>query len=565
LIKSLTAVTSQLATRKGTRNVQVLLQLTGAFLLLTLAFTAGFHYLMEREGRHYSWITGLYWTMVVMSTLGFGDITFVGDLGRFFSVVVLLSGTIFMLILLPFTFIQFFFLPWMEAQAAARAPRSLPATTEGHVVLTNLGPIETSLIRKLKQSDVPYVVIVPELPDALQLHDQGYRVMLGPLDDPETYRQARASRAALVATTQSDTTNTNVAFTVREISEGVPIVATASRSASVDILALAGCNRVIQLAEMLGRLLARRVLGRDAKSHVVGEFDDLLIAEAVAAGTPMVGRTLREIRLREHANASVIGVWNRGRFESAGPDTVVQPTSVLLLAGSREQLDDYDGLFCIYRNTEKPVVVIGGGRVGRSVARALKEQGIESRIVERNPDEVRDGATYVVGDAAEYAVLYEAGIEESSSVVVTTSDDDMNVYLTIYCRKLRPDIQILGRATQERNISTLHRAGADFVLSYASTGANVVFNLLQRMDTLLLAEGLNVSRLPMPPAMAGRSLMELAVRQKTGCNVIAVSRDGGLEVNPDAARPLPASGEVYVVGDAESEERFLERFPPARA
>ncbi|WP_390625354.1 NAD-binding protein [Paludisphaera soli] len=103
------------------------------------------------------------------------------------------------------------------------------------------------------------------------------------------------------------------------------------------------------------------------------------------------------MRLREHANASVIGVWNRGRFESAGPETKIQAATILLLAGSRAQLDDYDALFCIHRSSDKPVVIIGGGRVGRSVARALKEQGMDSRIVERNSNEVRESATYVVG------------------------------------------------------------------------------------------------------------------------------------------------------------------------
>ena len=58
-----------------------------------------------------------------MSTLGFGDITFHTDLGRIFSIVVLISGMIFLLILLPFTFIEFFYAPWMNAQAATRAPR----------------------------------------------------------------------------------------------------------------------------------------------------------------------------------------------------------------------------------------------------------------------------------------------------------------------------------------------------------------------------------------------------------------------------------------------------------
>jgi Trk K+ transport system NAD-binding subunit len=559
-MKSLVAtLITYFSNRKARRNIRVVLNLLLVFALLVLVFSICFHDIMALEGQHYSWITGLYWTLVVMSTLGFGDITFSSDLGRLFSVVVLLSGTVFMLILLPFTFIQFFFIPWMDAQAAARAPRSLPPSTKGHVVLTNPGPIETSLIRRLQQSHIPYVLLVPDLPDALQLFDQGFHVMLGDLDDPDTYRRVQVAQAALVASTLADTANTNVAFTVREISESVPIVATASKTASVDILQLAGCNRVLQLAEMLGQLLARRVLGRDAKSHVVGELGDLLIAEAVAAGTPLVGRTLRQIRLRDHANVNVIGVWNRGHFENAGPDTRIQPTSILLLAGSRAQLDDYDALFCIYRNTPAPILILGGGRVGRAVATTLKSQGTDSRIIEKNPSEIR--GSDVLGDAAELEVLQHAGIQSSPSVVVTTSDDDMNVYLTIYCRRLRPDIQIIARATQERNISTLHRAGADFVLSYASMGASTIFNLLKRMDTLLLAEGLNVVRLPVPPALANRSLADSAVRAETGCNVIAVSHDGRLEINPDASQPLPPDAELYLVGNTDSESRFLARYP----
>ncbi|HPY21092.1 MAG TPA: ion channel, partial [Polyangiaceae bacterium] len=39
-------------------------------------FTVLFHVLMVYEGKAHSWVTGLYWTLTVMSTLGFGDITF---------------------------------------------------------------------------------------------------------------------------------------------------------------------------------------------------------------------------------------------------------------------------------------------------------------------------------------------------------------------------------------------------------------------------------------------------------------------------------------------------------
>lgn len=556
-MKSLPLILSFLTSPSRRRNLLILVRLVLAFAAMVVIFSVLFHYLMQYEGRQFSWVTGAYWTLTVMSTLGFGDITFESDAGRIFSVIVLLSGTISMLVVLPFMFIQFFYVPWLEAQAAARAPRKLPDSTSKHVILTGLGPVEQALIRRLNRSHLPYVLLVPELPEALRLHDEGYQVMLGEIDDPETYANAQVKQAALVVALQKDTTNANMAFTVREISESVSIVASATAEASIDILELAGCNQVLQLSEMLGQALARHILGRDAKSRVIGYFGDLLVAEAAVSGTPMVGRTLREIRLGDHAKVTVIGIWDRGKFSIALPDSALTTTSVLVLAGSGEQLEEYDSLFCIYSDTNAPVVILGGGRVGRATARELSLQGVPYRIVERLPERAGDPEHYVIGDAAELDVLQRAGIMESPSVVITTHDDDMNVYLAIYCRRLRPEIQIVGRANQDRNASTLHRAGVDFVMSYASTGANVIFNLLQHGKILLLAEGLDIIRLPIPKTLVGQSLAESHLRQTTGCNVVAVVRDGKVHVNPDPHQPLPAGGELIVIGDAESETRFF--------
>lgn len=553
-------LTAYLANQEQRRSLKLLGWLVLMFLVLLFVFTLMFHYLMALEGQSHSWPTSIYWTLVTMSTLGFGDITFKSDVGRMFSLLVLLSGTLFMLVLLPFTVIQFLFIPMMEAHKAARAPTSLPEETRGHVLLTNLGAVEEALIRMLDQSHIEYAVLVEELREALALHDRGFQVMLGQLDDQETYRAARVDQAALVATTLSDTRNTNVAFTVRELCARVPVVATAISTASIDILELAGATRVLQMGDSLGRALARRVLGgRDAKSHEIGRFGDLLIAEAAAKGTPLVGRTLRDINLRSHANVNVIGVWERGHFYIAGPETTINESSVLVLAGTRDQLEQFDALFCIYKASTAPVLIVGAGQVGNGAAAALDEQGIEYRVVERQHMRNRDPSRYVIGDAADLEILKAAGIDHCSSVLVTTHDDDMNVFLTLYCRKLRPDVQILARSNVERNVSTLHRAGADFVLSYASIGATVLFNLLKHADVLLMAEGLHAFRLPTPRSLRGRSLAETSIRV-TGCNVIAVFHDGVMDSNPDPKRELPAGSELLLIGDAESERRFHEAF-----
>jgi Trk K+ transport system NAD-binding subunit len=446
----------------------------------------------------------------------------------------------------------------MESQAAARAPRQVSPKVKNHVILTGLGNIEKTLIRMLQRAKITYVLLVGDLTEALKIHDEGYAVMVGAIDDPTSYELARCQEAALVVGLQRDTTNTNIAFTAREIAAHVPVVVSASSAASVDILQLAGATEVLQLGEILGQALARRILGRDAQAHVVGRFGELLIAEASMARTPLVGRTLKDIRLGAHARVNVVGVWDRGKFALAGPDTLVESSSVLLLAGSQAELDEYNSLFCVYGIKDHGAIIIGGGRVGRAVARELKTQGIACKIIERNPERVRDPADYVVGDAAELEVLERAGIQDCSSVVITTHDDDINIYLAIYGRKLRPEVQILARANQDRNVSTLHRAGADFVMSYASTGASHLFNLLKRAELLLLADGLDLFRVVVPPWLVGKSLAQSKFRQATGCNVVAVRTvDGAFQANPDPQRPLLAEDQLIVVGDAEAEERFF--------
>ena len=562
-MKTLGLMLSSLSAPLRRWNVRVVLWLVVALVVMVAVYSVAFHQLMALEGRSFSWPTSVYWTLTVMSTLGFGDITFKTDAGRIFSMVVLGTGALFILVLLPFAFIQFIFMPWMAQREAARAPRQVPEDVSGHIVLTKLDAVADALIRRARRAGIPYVLIVPNLNEALRLHDQGYSVMVGELDDPATYRAARVDQAALVASTQRDTTSTNVAFTIRELNEVVPIAATASSAASVDILELAGCDKVLQLGQLLGHALARRILGGGLPSNVIGEFGDLRIAEADVRGTRLVGRKLGEVDLRQRCNVSVVGLWERGRFAAPTPQTLITDQTVLILAGSDEQLADFDELFMVERQLDGPVVILGGGRVGRAAADALDAAGVACTIVEQRPERVRSDRRYIEGDAAELEVLYRAGIKEASAALVTTHDDDMNVYLALYCRRLRPDMQIIARATLDRNVPTLHRAGADAVLSYASIGATAIWNILGHSHTLVVAEGLDVFRVPMPPALAGRSLVDSAIAARTGCNVVAVCDGDEVQTNPDPTQPLPADAELVVIGDEDSEREFLERFPAA--
>jgi len=208
-----------------------------------------------------------------------------------------------------------------------------------------------------------------------------------------------------------------------------------------------------------------------------------------------------------------------------------------------------------------PVLILGAGRVGRAAAEVLEERKIDYRIVENDERACRQDAHYILGSAADRDTLVRAGIHEAPTVIVTTHSDDLNIYLTIFCHRLRPELQIISRATLERNVSTLHRAGADMVMSYASMAASTILDVLRPNQLLLLEEGLEVFRAAVHPLLGGMSLRDTQIRDLTGCNVIAINSDGRATLNPDPAVRLRTGDELILIGTSEAEEAFVRRYP----
>ncbi|MBA3005801.1 MAG: NAD-binding protein [Proteobacteria bacterium] len=560
-------IPSQLAfftrNKKAKRDTFLLLRFFVILLFIITTYSILFHALMQLEGKEFSWITGFYWTLTVMSTLGFGDITFSTDIGLLFSMAVLLTGIVYLLVMLPFTFIQFFYAPWLEAQAKTRTPKELPEDTKNHIILTTLDPITINLIKKLASYNFEYVILVDELQKALELRDAGYEIVLGDYGDPETYTRLRVHQAAMVVATNDDMINTSIAFTIRDVCPDIPIVTNANEDHAFDILNSAGSTHTFQFTKMLGRSLGRRVLGSSMGANILWQRDQLLIAEAPAMRTSLEGKTLAKTRLREKTGVTVVGVWERGHFESAHPQTKISSSTVLVLAGSAEQLEKFNKLFsfsCSSFSSDSKALILGGGRVGNAAAEALEEQNIPYNIVEKNRVLTKNRGNSIYGNAADFDTLHKAGIMNARSVLITTHNDDMNVYLTIFCRQLRPDVQIISRANNERTVSKLHRAGADLVMSYASMAANSIINLINQEQLLMLVEGLSIFRASAQNSLAGKSLSENHLREETGCSVVAITREGKLILNPDPFSPLELNDELLLIGTADAEKQFKERY-----
>jgi Trk K+ transport system NAD-binding subunit len=518
--------------------------------------------LMSKElgGVSIGWVEAFYWVLTTMSTLGYGDITFTGDSGRLFSMMVMFTGVFYLFIVLPFVFMEFLYKPFMEYQTGARVARKFEPVKQKHVILTHYDSISHVLMDKLSQFGYPFVLIVPDLKEALRLHDMDFPVMLGSLDEAQTFVDASIDNAAMVVTTDDDIRNVNIAFRARDSSPDLSIVSTCNRTTSEEILTLAGATHVIRPAQQMGRFLSRRICCTDNSTHLIGSFDEVLIAEATIHGTPLVGQSLRDAMLRENYGVNVVGMWERGHFELPGPDTILNNHTVLLLAGTETHFAKYDDDFRHYKTNSSPVIIIGAGRVGRETAKALADGNIPYRVIESDEKKAGMVPNCILGDASEKSVLERAGINKAPAIIITSHNDESNVYLTIYGRKLRPDIQIISRAFLHRNIEPLHRAGADFVMSQDHMGANTIFNLLNRAEILMVTEGLDVFSQATPKSLVGVKVKDSKITEKTGCSIVAIKGDGGTVITPSPDNQFSEDGEIILIGDEAAEKSFEAKF-----
>jgi voltage-gated potassium channel len=310
--------------REARANLRALLKyLLMLFALITL-YAVLFHIIkISVEGEQHSWITGFYWTLVVMTTLGFGDVTFTSDVGRLFSIIVLLSGVFLLLVMLPFLFISLFYAPWLEARVRLRAPREVPEGTAGHVIITEHDALAAGLIDRFRTENIPYYVIEPDPTTAARLIGEGIQVIAGNNDSRATYQRINANAARMLLANCEDTVNTNITITAREIAEPLPIVAIVEEEDAVDVLQLSGATTVLPLKHQLGEYLANRVETGDSDAHVIGTYRGLQIAELPARDTALANQTVRDTRLREKTGVSVVGLWERGKLRPAFPDSTL--------------------------------------------------------------------------------------------------------------------------------------------------------------------------------------------------------------------------------------------------
>ena len=213
------------------------------------------------------------------------------------------------------------------------------------------------------------------------------------------------------------------------------------------------------------------------------------------------------------------------------------------------------------------VIICGYGRNGKQAANKLATHHRDFVVIEKDEQVTqkhKDNSTlFILGNANDDEVLVRAGINRACCLISALPNDSENVFVVLSARQMNPDIRIISRASQETTYSKLKLAGANNVILPDLIGGNhmaslvVVPDLLEFVDNLSIIgnQSINIEEVAVEQlydTSKQKTILELDLRKKTGCNVIGYKdENGNYHINPEADQKLVPGSKVIVLGRPE--------------
>ncbi|MCW8973484.1 MAG: NAD-binding protein [Gammaproteobacteria bacterium] len=123
-------------------------------------------------------------------------------------------------------------------------------------------------------------------------------------------------------------------------------------------------------------------------------------------------------------------------------------------------------------------VLCGYGRFGKAVKENLDREGVDTVIVEADPDGADCRGFCVVGRGTEAETLRAAGVEQAVGIVAGTDNDANNLSITMTAAELNPDLFMVARQNKSDNDDTFQAALLDLVMQRSEIIARDIFAML---------------------------------------------------------------------------------------
>ena len=218
-------------------------------------------------------------------------------------------------------------------------------------------------------------------------------------------------------------------------------------------------------------------------------------------------------------------------------------------------------------------IVVGFGRNGRKACEELQRSGEPFVIIESSRERIEEmhenyAKRTVEGDATHDETLGLAGLEKSKAIITTLPNDAENVFIALTARELNREIFIIARASEEKSMVKLERAGANKVVMPDALGGIHMAHLITKPyvnEFLELFTGMGNTSLKLEEFSCNqfrsqwldKTILELDVRKATGATIVGFKdQNQSFEFNPDPNTTISKDDIIIVLGRDDEIQKF---------
>jgi trk system potassium uptake protein TrkA len=213
------------------------------------------------------------------------------------------------------------------------------------------------------------------------------------------------------------------------------------------------------------------------------------------------------------------------------------------------------------------IIIVGGGRVGYYLSKALLDEGHEILVVERDASRKEFicnelGSVAVRGDGCEAATLVEVGANRADMFIAVTGDDEDNL---VACQMAKHKFNVprtIARISNPKNETIFKKLGIDATVS----STNVILEYIEQevpthplTHLLTLREkGLEIVEIKIPPdsTTVGKTVKQLSLPPDSVLSLIISKERKPRIPTPDTV--IEAEDQIIAVTPPESEKALYD-------
>ncbi|MCU4138672.1 MAG: Trk/Ktr K+ transport system regulatory component TrkA/KtrA/KtrC [Thermodesulfobacteria bacterium] len=187
----------------------------------------------------------------------------------------------------------------------------------------------------------------------------------------------------------------------------------------------------------------------------------------------------------------IIGIIERNEeiIVPRGED-VLKEGDIIYIPLKREEALEISQAFGIFAYPTKKVMIVGGGRIGYYIARALEEK-VDVKIIEKNEEKCKFLSKHLKkslilhGDGTDKQLLIEENIKDIDAYITVSGNDEMNIMAALLAKKLGAK-KVIALVNKTDYIPLAYELGIQSVLSSRLLTASIILRYIRKGDVLSL-------------------------------------------------------------------------------